>query len=231
MATRVCGSEPQSYFSSHRRGVASNINMASTTYKSLSQSTGQSSSPPIDIKPRKAKAKSSIPTPVSSREKDPKTPIQSPDSHAFGGHLPPTPGDALPQNAQRKSKPTLQSQKTKRIIERLIAHNNTGSILDELDDDVLMELRASSNHAFALPFRIDKESFRKWDRRLSESGGYEYDAGREELIIKTLPGALHEGVVEVFNKWLVRLSDSGDLKQQGELKLRSNQGLFSPPLI
>ena len=63
---------------------------------------------------------------------------------------------------------------------------------------------------------------------MSDSGGYEYDARMEELIIKTLPSPLHEGVVEVFNKWLVRLSDSGDLKQQGELKLRSNQGLFSP---
>jgi hypothetical protein len=173
------------------------------------------------------KPKSSIPTPVSSREKDPKTPIQSHDSHdshAFGGRLPPTPGDTLPQNVQRKSKPPLQSQRTQRIIDRLIAHNNTGSILDKLGEDIRMELRASSNHAFALPFRIDKESFRKLDRRLAESGGYEYDARREELIIKTLPGALHEGVVEVFNKWLVRLSDSGDLKQQGE---RSRESLSS----
>jgi hypothetical protein len=136
--------------------------------------------------------------------------------------------DALLQNIQRKSKLTVQSQS---IIERLVAQNNTKIILDELNEDVLMELRASSNHAFALPFQIDKESFRKWERRMSDSGGYEYDARMEELIIKTLPSPLHEGVVEVFNKWLVRLSDSGDLKQQGELKLRSNQRLFSPPLI
>jgi hypothetical protein len=92
-----------------------------------------------------------------------------------------------------------QRQGMQRIIEHLIAHNNTGSILNELGEDVLMELRASSNHAFALPFQIDKESFRKLDRRLSESGGYEYDARREELIIKTLPGPLHKGVIEVFS--------------------------------
>jgi hypothetical protein len=137
------------------------------------------------------------------------------------------PGDALPQNVQRKSKPTLQSQRTQRIIERLVAHNNTGSIVDKLDEDVLMELRASSNQAFALPFRIDRESFRKLDRRLSESGGYEYDARREELIIKTLPGPLHEGVVEVFSDWFTRLKDSRDLKRYGKLKHRSNQGLSS----
>jgi hypothetical protein len=94
---------------------------------------------------------------------------------------------ALPQNVQCKSKPTLQSQRTQRIIERLMAHNDKGSIVDELDEDVLMELRARSNQAFALPFRIDRESFRKLDCRLSESGGYEYDARREELIIKTMP--------------------------------------------
>jgi hypothetical protein len=44
-------------------------------------------------------------------------------------------------------------------------------------------------------FRIHKESFRKLDSRLAELGGYEYDARMEELIIKTLPGALREGVV------------------------------------
>ena len=56
-------------------------------------------------------------------------------------------GDALPQH---KSKPTLQRKQ--RIIERLILYNNTGSIVDELDEDVLIELRASSNQDFALPF-------------------------------------------------------------------------------
>jgi hypothetical protein len=153
--------------------------------------------------------------------------IQRPDGHAVGVHLPPTPGDALLQNIQHKSEPTLQSQRTQRIIERLIAYNNTESILDELNKDVLIELRASSNNAFALPFRIDKELFRKLDRCLAELGGYEYDARREELIIKTLPGPLHEGVIEVFSDWFTRLKDSRDLKRYGKLKHRSNQGLSS----
>ena len=61
----------------------------------------------------------------------------------------------------------------------------------------------------------------------SELGGYEYDAEKEELIIKILPGPLHEGVIEVFSDWLTRLKDSGDLKQHGKLKHRSNQGLPS----
>jgi hypothetical protein len=230
MAARVWGSEPsvtQSYFCYRR--AASNIDMASSTNKSSSQSTtsGPSSSPPIDIKPRKPKPNSSLPTLVNSREKDPKTPIQSPDSYAFAGRLPPTLGDALPQNVQGESNLTLQSQRTQRIIERLIEHNNTESILDGLDKDVLMELRASSDYAFALPFRIDNESFRTWDRRLSESGGYEYDTRREELIIKTLPGPLHEGVVEVFSDWFTRLKDSRAFKRHGKLKHRSNQGLSS----
>jgi hypothetical protein len=82
-----------------------------------------------------------------------------------------------------------------------------------------------------LPFQVDKESFSKLDHHLSKLGGYEYDARREELIIKTIPSPFHKGVIEVFTKWLVQLSDSRDLKQQGELKLRSNQGLFSLPLI
>jgi hypothetical protein len=192
--------------------------------------SGPSSSPPLPIKPTKAKTKSIVPTPPHSHETNPKTPdmIQRPDYNEYGANLPPTPGDALSQRAQRMSNPkvpTSHRDETQRIINCLVTRNSTGNILDKLDECVLMELRSSIDHTFTLPSRIDEKSFYEWNRRLSDSGGYEYDAMNEKLAIKTIPSAIHEGVVEVFSRWVMKLSNSGDLRQQGHIKFRTNQGL------
>jgi hypothetical protein len=66
-----------------------------------------------------------------------------------------------------------------------------------------MELRASIDTNLPLDFQVDQKSFMEWDKDSSDLGGYKYDAAQQKLIIKNLPGALHEGIIDVFNRWFL----------------------------
>jgi hypothetical protein len=74
-----------------------------------------------------------------------------------------------------------------------------------LDEDCLMALRASIDRSYALPFKVGVDTFIEWQQDSSDLGGYEYDAQRKEIIIKSLPGLLHERVVGVFIDWFVQI--------------------------
>ena len=223
------GSEPssaRSYFSSYRRTTAAETNMTSSgsqENKGSSQSTvsGPSSSPPIPIPPRK---NSSLPTPNTSNETDRRAIdlMQERGGHTFVGDLPPTPGDMLPEIPQRKPDPNTIGQETQRLLESL-GKGDPRSRLKLLDERKLMELRASTPYPLTMDFPVDEALFREWDERLSDLGGYEYDARGERLIIQEVPGFLHEGVVEVFNDWFSGLKRDL-LKEDVNLRLKGNQG-------
>lgn len=154
--------------------------------------------------------------------------MHEPDGYAISGYLPPTPGDASSEKAQRK---LGLSHRTQSIVNGLKARGTRGSALRALNEDMLVELRASRDYSFELPFEVDEALYREWDNRLSDSGGYEYDAGRKKLIIKTVPGPLHEGVVQIFSQWFTQIEDSGDLAGHGEINFMGNQSLSSSPII
>ena len=123
------------------------------------------------------------------------------------------------------------SPKTMRIIDRLKACGSTSSTLAALNDDLLEKLITSSDGPFALPFPVDVISFLKWDSQSFDKGLYEYNTRREELVIKGLQGPLHSGIVEILVDWLMQVKRSGEFEQQGNLRLRQNQGLFSRPSV
>jgi hypothetical protein len=109
-----------------------------------------------------------------------------------------------------------------------MALGSTKDRLKALDEDCLMALRASIDRPYTLPFRVGIDTFIEWQQDSSDLGGYEYDAQRKEIIIKSLPSPLHEGVVGVFNEWFVQLKQ--EFKQKGtRLQLRANEGLS--PLV
>ncbi|KAH6666265.1 hypothetical protein B0J14DRAFT_568354 [Halenospora varia] len=204
--------------------MATSTKPASKT-SSQSAASAPSSSPPIPIPETKGKAKSSILSPPNSYETKPKTPqpIRGSVGHTFEGYLPPTPSDVLPEKAQRKPILRRPSDRPEDILNRLLFLESSGrSPLNYLDEDNLMKLRNWKYQSFALPFKVDRESFLQWDN-LWDFGGYEYDARHEKLIVKTVPGPVHEGTVEVFTEWFGDLSRSGDLNQKGKLTLRTNQ--------
>lgn len=59
---------------------------------------------------------------------------------------------------------------------------------------------------------------------MGDVGGYEYDARKQEVIIRGGTGPLHDGAVAVFLEWLFELKKSGDLKQGSKLRINPNQG-------
>jgi hypothetical protein len=149
--------------------------------------------------------------------------FRTPDIHTFDRQdlveYPPTPGDGLQP---------LPQYKRDDIFDRLLAPKEPRDRLKVLDEDYLMELRSSIDRPTALPFDVDINSFLDWQHESSDLGGYEYDAQREKVIIKTLPGSIHEAVVSAFNEWFVPLKRK--FRQRGvELKLKSNKGL--PPIL
>jgi hypothetical protein len=223
----VYGSEPSStrpYLSFYHGTKAIDTSMASSAAeesKDSSQSTvsGSSSSPPIPIKPRK---NSSLPTPNPSHETDRKdnAMIHEPGGHNFGGGLPLTPGDLLPEMAQRRSNPALGT-KTRRLLASL-GEGHPRSRLKRLDKEKLLELRASSRHSLEIDFPVDKILLREWEERFPDLGGYEYIAREEKLIIHTLPGPVHEAIVELFHRWFDKLEGNFP-EDHVKLRLRTNQ--------
>jgi hypothetical protein len=130
------------------------------------------------------------------------------DQKGFPGYLP-TPG------SQRKPGPSLPRGGEDDVIDHLMAL---------LDEDCLMALRASIDRPYTLPFKVGMDTFIEWQQDSSDLGGYEYDAQRKEIIIKSLPGPLHERVVGVFNDWFVQLKQ--EFKHKGtRLQLTANEGL------
>jgi len=150
--------------------------------------------------------------------------IHDPGGHPLRGDFPPTPEDLLPEIPRRKPGPIPLATKTQRLLQSL-GVGNPRSRLEHLDEGKLIELRASSRHPLVIDFPVDEASFREWDERLSDLGGYEYNAREKKLIILALPGPLHESVVELFHYWFSGLKCSL-LKENVRLRLRGNQGLF-----
>jgi len=230
----VYGCEPsfsRSYLPIYHRTGATNINMASSaSHKNATSSqcsvSGPSSSPPIPIPPRKAAANFSIPTPNPSHETNPKTPdsMQRTERQFATDYLPPTPRDCPPQMAQRKPGPRVVVDRADAILDGLKSRPNTRERLKALTEDVLMELRSNIDGERILPFEVDENAFEQWDQEFSEVGGYEYDPATKRLTINTLPKAVHERVISVFNDWFRETRDK--FQQQGVMNITLNEGML-----
>jgi hypothetical protein len=199
-----------------------------------SSSYGPKNSPPIPIKTKGAAAPV---TPNNSNENEPpNTPVTmqgTRDRILMGGTLKegmlPTAGDDL-QTTQEESNNDLQSllndpalgNKTKRVLEKFSKTRRGEPLWEGLNEGILMELRTCRNETFALPLLVDEESFVKWDRILSESGGYEYDTLLKKLIIKCVPGPMHEGIAHAFSQWFGEIEE--DMQEEVEIGVTSNEG-------
>ncbi|CZR65280.1 uncharacterized protein PAC_15180 [Phialocephala subalpina] len=174
----------------------------------------------------KGETKLTNPTPPNSLETQPKTPqmIRETEGHTFQGVLPPTPSDALPEKAQRRSSQTSHRD-PQHIIDRMLALERAGrNPLDELDEDNLLQLRTWRDESFALEFKVDWKSFLKWEDKIGDLGGYEYDATLQQVIVKAAPKSIHEGTVGEFITWFGKLRETGVINQGSKLKLRPNSG-------
>jgi hypothetical protein len=130
-----------------------------------------------------------------------------------------------PENARHRFRLDLHIDPSQRILDRLLKLEREGkNPLDQLNRNDIMQLRVGNDRPFPLPFKVDQITYMKWDNRLGDVGGYEYDASKQEVIIRGGAGPLHDGAVGVFLEWLLELSKSGDLKQDGKLRVRPNQG-------
>lgn len=219
-------------------GIESSFNIslycdATTTGKSImaSPTTSNKGSSPIPFKGQKKKAipASTIPSPPSppkymkGHKAKPKTPDMGKDQKGFVNY-PLIPGSGQPEKAQRKQE-SFRRDRANEIIERLEAIKGTKARLNALKEDVLMELRASIDTNLPLDFQVDQKSFMEWDKDSSSLKGYEYDAAQQKLIIKNLPGALHEGIIGVFNRWFLQEVDPQFNKADVNLNTETNRGL------
>jgi hypothetical protein len=139
-------------------------------------------------------------------------------------YLPPTPRDCPPQMAQRKPGPRVVVDRADAILDGLKSRPNTRERLKALTEDVLMELRSNIDGERILPFEVDENAFEQWDQEFSEVGGYEYDPATKRLTINTLPKAVHERVISVFNDWFRETRDK--FQQQGVMNITLNEGML-----
>lgn len=141
-----------------------------------------------------------------------------------------TPGDEISEEAQEESNDELQGlldnpalgNKTKQVLRNFSKPRSGEPLWEGLNEAVLMELRTCRNETFALPLLVDEESFVEWDRTLSELGGYEYDALLKKLIIKCVPGPMHQGIVRAFSQWFGEIQE--DMQEEVEIGVASEEG-------
>jgi hypothetical protein len=150
--------------------------------------------------------------------------MHKPEGQFARGYLPPTPGDGPPEMAQRKPGPLrFVIDRADAILDGLKSRPNTRERLKALTEDVLMELRSNIDGDRTLPFEVDEKAFEQWDEEFSEVGGYEYDPASKLLTINTLPKAVHERVIEVFDRWFGEIRDK--FHQQDVMHITLNEGI------
>jgi hypothetical protein len=222
----VYGSEPSTAYCHPTPKTMASGSSQNSKPSSQSTASGPSSSPPIPIPPKKTDLKSLIPTPLASHETEPNTPDlrQRPVEHTFGHQFPPTPGDAPQEKPKRMPSPSFVFDRGEAILESLKSSSNTRESLKPLTEEMFVRLRAAIDFDTPLPFEVEPEAFEEWSQNLNDLGGYEYDPTRKELKILTLPGVIHERVVQVFNKWFGKVQET--FQQEDRMHFTHNEGLL-----
>ncbi|KAH8596252.1 hypothetical protein B0O99DRAFT_740345 [Bisporella sp. PMI_857] len=225
----VYGSEPstlRTFFSYNRPKIVTRIMASSASQEGSSQSTASApaSSPPIPI-PQKKSDPAPI-TPINSREgesSDFKI-INRPNAHVSQGGGLPTPGKEMPNAAHHGAGSTSLCSATRSLLNKISSRDKSKNIWQTINGDDLMDLRASEGKSFALPLLVDATTFGELDHRLSDHGGYEYDAKNKKVILKQLAGPVHEGVIEIFTSWFKEVLDELGVKRT-ESRVQGNRGL------